>query len=115
MTANGKLFYYDYQNSMYGYNTDSARGADTFHPFSNLIYMCAHYEANVSFTVPVGTKYVRFCPDNEDKLSDLLKVGESQSKTGSNGVVSTLTFTNSTIVTLTRTQAAGWVVIAFFK
>ena len=115
MTANGKLFYYDYQNSMYGYNTDSARGADTFHPFSNLIYMEANYEASLSITVPSGTRYVRFCPTGEDKLSNLLKVGESQSITGSNGVVSTLTFTNSTTVTLTRTQSVGWVVIAFFK
>ena len=33
LTANSKKFYFDYQNSKYGYNTDSARGASTFVPF----------------------------------------------------------------------------------
>lgn len=34
LTANGNQFYFDYQNGQYGYNTDPARGADTFVPFS---------------------------------------------------------------------------------
>ena len=34
LTANSIPFYYDYQNSKYGYNTSANRGADTFHPFS---------------------------------------------------------------------------------
>ena len=33
MTANNNKFYFDYQNGQYGYNTDPARGADTFSPF----------------------------------------------------------------------------------
>ena len=35
LKANGNRFIYDYQNGQYGYNTDPARGADTFHPFNN--------------------------------------------------------------------------------
>ncbi|MDE7445882.1 MAG: hypothetical protein K2N15_09320, partial [Lachnospiraceae bacterium] len=31
----GTGFYPDVQNGVRGYNTDAARGADTFHPFSN--------------------------------------------------------------------------------
>ena len=33
LTANNNKFYFDFQNDQYGYNTDPARGADTFHPF----------------------------------------------------------------------------------
>ena len=36
LTANSTPFYYDYQNSQYGYNTAANRGADTFHPFNNI-------------------------------------------------------------------------------
>lgn len=35
LTANQTPFIYDYQNGQYGYNTDPARGADTFHPFKS--------------------------------------------------------------------------------
>lgn len=34
LSANGNRFYFDYQNGRYGYNTDPARGADTFSPFN---------------------------------------------------------------------------------
>lgn len=34
MTVNGNQFYFDFQNGQYGYNTDPARGADTFSPFN---------------------------------------------------------------------------------
>ena len=30
------MFYFDYQNGKYGYNTEANRGADTFHPFSDM-------------------------------------------------------------------------------
>ena len=33
LKTNNKYFYFDYQNSTYGYNTSSSRGADTFVPF----------------------------------------------------------------------------------
>lgn len=36
LTANGNRIYMDYQNGKYGVNTSPTRGADTFHPFSNL-------------------------------------------------------------------------------
>lgn len=35
MFPDGEMFYPDVQNGVRGYNTDAARGADTFHPFSN--------------------------------------------------------------------------------
>lgn len=35
LTANDEHFYFDYKDGQYGYNTDSERGADTFHPFSS--------------------------------------------------------------------------------
>lgn len=31
--ASGTNFYFDYKNGKYGWNSSSARGADTFHPF----------------------------------------------------------------------------------
>ena len=34
LTANSNMFYFDYQNGKYGYNTDPSRGAGTFSPFS---------------------------------------------------------------------------------
>ena len=34
LTVDGKVFVYDFQDGKYGYNTDPARGADTFVPFS---------------------------------------------------------------------------------
>lgn len=37
LSANGSRFYFDYQDGQYGYNTDPARGADTFSPFSNTV------------------------------------------------------------------------------
>lgn len=33
LTANGKKFYFDYQNSKYGYNTSANRSSSTFVPF----------------------------------------------------------------------------------
>ena len=33
--GSGDSFYFDYKDSQYGYNTSSARGADTFHPFKS--------------------------------------------------------------------------------
>lgn len=33
MTAGGQQFIFDVQDGVAGYNTDPARGADTFHPF----------------------------------------------------------------------------------
>lgn len=33
LTANGKHFYFDYQNGKYGYNTDANRGSSTFVAF----------------------------------------------------------------------------------
>lgn len=33
LTANETKFYFDFQNEQWGFNTDPARGADTFHPF----------------------------------------------------------------------------------
>ena len=38
LSANGIRFYFDYQDGQYGYNTDPARGADTFSPFNNPSY-----------------------------------------------------------------------------
>lgn len=34
-TSQGTPFYFDEQNGVYGYNTSSNRGADTFHPFKS--------------------------------------------------------------------------------
>lgn len=36
LCINDTNFVFDYQNGKYGYNTDSQRGADTFHPFSEI-------------------------------------------------------------------------------
>lgn len=36
LCVNNTDFIFDYQNGKYGYNTDSQRGADTFHPFSEI-------------------------------------------------------------------------------
>lgn len=33
LTANDTKFYFDYKDGQWGFNTDPARGADTFHPF----------------------------------------------------------------------------------
>jgi len=33
LTANGTKFYFDYKNGKWGWNSSSARGAGTFHPF----------------------------------------------------------------------------------
>ena len=35
MESNNEHFYYDVQNGVRGFNTDPARGADTFYPFSS--------------------------------------------------------------------------------
>lgn len=36
LSVSGNKFYFDYQNGKYGYNTEANRGADTFHPFSDM-------------------------------------------------------------------------------
>lgn len=35
LESNNEHFYYDVQNGVRGFNTDPARGADTFHPFNS--------------------------------------------------------------------------------
>lgn len=35
LESNNEHFYYDVQNGVRGFNTDPARGADTFYPFGN--------------------------------------------------------------------------------
>ena len=35
VSTNNVKFYFDYQNGVYGYNTSSSRGADTFSPFKS--------------------------------------------------------------------------------
>lgn len=35
LESNNEHFYYDVQNGVRGFNTDPARGADTFHPFDS--------------------------------------------------------------------------------
>lgn len=36
LESNNEHFYYDVQNGVRGFNTDPARGADTFHPFNRI-------------------------------------------------------------------------------
>ena len=36
LESNNEHFYYDVQNGVRGFNTDPARGADTFYPFSTI-------------------------------------------------------------------------------
>lgn len=36
LTYSGTKFYFDYKNGKWGWNSSSARGADTFHPFSQI-------------------------------------------------------------------------------
>lgn len=45
LTANGSQFYSDCQDGQWGFNTDPARGADTFHPFEgdNKMQWSNHY------------------------------------------------------------------------
>lgn len=61
LTANGKQLYMDYHDGKYGINTDSKRGADTFHPFSSgvlneLYYGCGGTGARALINVSDFTK-----------------------------------------------------------
>ena len=61
----GVKFYPDVQNGVRGYNTDAARGADTFHPFSQLLKMMyspggAIKKLSEKYTLPVDGTYTIF-------------------------------------------------------
>ena len=58
LTANSTPFYYDYQNSKYGYNTDPARGADTFHPFKAAPVVHSAASSLNTVTVEIGKEYI---------------------------------------------------------
>lgn len=45
MFPDGTDFYLDVQDGVSGFNTDPARGADTFHPFFNGISFTVHWES----------------------------------------------------------------------
>ena len=58
LTANSIPFYYDYQNSQYGYNTAANRGADTFHPFKSTPTLYTSGSSVTSITVVSGKSYL---------------------------------------------------------
>lgn len=64
--ASGTNFYFDYKNGKYGWNSSSARGADTFHPFKAYFTPQLVHSEDItdkgSFTVPAtpGGEYVIF-------------------------------------------------------
>ena len=58
LTANSTQFYYDYQNSQYGYNTAANRGADTFHPFKSTPTLYTSGSGVTSITVVSGKSYL---------------------------------------------------------
>lgn len=43
LQASGTNFYFDYKNGKYGWNSSSARGAGTFHPFSSDLTLSIHF------------------------------------------------------------------------
>ncbi|MDD3369937.1 MAG: hypothetical protein PHP50_13835 [Lachnospiraceae bacterium] len=51
MKSGDNTFYYDVQNGVAGYNTDPARGADTFHPFKSAPTLIGTYTGNQSITI----------------------------------------------------------------
>jgi hypothetical protein len=57
LKANNKSFYFDYHDGIYGYNTSSSRGADTFVPFKSPITLSA--TAYVTNSVYRGTQSER--------------------------------------------------------
>lgn len=46
LKANGSQFHFDYHNGQWGFNTDPARGADTFVPFSGKWHKVASLNPN---------------------------------------------------------------------
>lgn len=66
LTASGTNFYFDYKNGKWGWNSSAARGAGTFHPFSQLTpitFECwsNQYQANmeIPYSLYKNYKYIR--------------------------------------------------------
>lgn len=48
LRASGTNFYFDYKNGKYGWNSSSARGAGTFHPFSSDLTLSIYFSLSGS-------------------------------------------------------------------
>lgn len=48
LQASGTNFYFDYKNGKYGWNSSSARGAGTFHPFSSDLTLSIYFSLSGS-------------------------------------------------------------------
>ena len=62
LSANNNHFYFDYKNGKYGYNTDSSRGADTFHPFKDMAIINKQmtYVNVKKWTVDISNEYPEY-------------------------------------------------------
>lgn len=80
LSANGSRFYFDYQDGQYGYNTDPARGADTFSPFSSLPELIASSnESNIGRTFDVSSRplHSKYTADNFYLIAKGISFGTS--------------------------------------
>lgn len=73
--ASGTNFYFDYKNGKYGWNSSSARGADTFHPFKQAIptpgfISITNEGETASFVVPETGSYYLYAIGASGSWSD---------------------------------------------
>lgn len=67
MFPDGATIYFDYQNGKYGFNTDPARGADTFVPFQDKLTISSTVSGIITHTA--GSTY-NFVGTNTIKVNN---------------------------------------------
>lgn len=71
MTANDTKFYFDYKDGQWGFNTDPARGADTFHPFRSAPIDCGTYAATMNYAgSSLNVDIKQYCTDYKKLTKD---------------------------------------------
>ena len=71
LTANETKFYFDFQNEQWGFNTDPARGADTFHPFRSAPIDCGTYAATMNYAgSSLNVDIKQYCTDYKKLTKD---------------------------------------------
>lgn len=111
LTANNTPFYYDYQNSQYGYNTSANRGADTFHPFKGYEKIASSISGQKTFDLKLlyPNSYGSFT-SGSFIISAIQSTSTSQSKqTNGNSVYIdvTKTISNDILTTSLRVWSSG--------
>ena len=118
LNVGGTEFYFDYQDSKFGYNTNANRGADTFHPFKSggeiladpLIISavggagaCVFNKFPLWVYVQLGYKYIKICGNNPRyNYSPTCKIYDAENNViknlgGSGYWSTTYTFYNNTL------------------